>query len=219
MGSTNLSPGSSASLDVVFIVSKAFPQEVLHSWLCLPGPQPWGWALWLLLLVGFTQRKTAGLGQAYWEPCHCRSSFLGTTPTGIQQDTAWAGAFSPFLAMAMPTGHTHGRLECKSLQIRGHLSVLPLFCLCNCHTEALQPLFCILLILGLENVGFIVCEDFKSPRERAVSAFLGHSFHTLYLAELYRGIFGIIFHRCCSCLKQHTFIILKLLWARSPSMA
>lgn len=80
-----------------------------------------------------------------------------------------------------------------SLEIRGHFSTFPLFCLGQRHVDALQPLFCILLILGFENIGLIVCEDFKSPGERAVPAFLSHSLHTLYFAEFYRGIMRIIF--------------------------
>lgn len=84
----------------------------------------------------------------------------------------------------------------RSLQIGGYFSTLPLFGLGDGHIDALEPLFCVLLILGLENVGFIVCEDFESPRERAVPAFPGHNFHTLYFAEFYWGIIRIIFLKC-----------------------
>lgn len=88
------------------------------------------------------------------------------------------------------------RSACKSLQICGYFSTFPLFCLGNCHIDALEPLFCVLLILGLENIGFIVCEDFKSSREGAVPAFPGHNFHTLYFAEFYWGVIRIIFLKC-----------------------
>lgn len=88
------------------------------------------------------------------------------------------------------------RLACRSLEISGYFPAFPLFCLGNCHIDALEPLFCILLVLGLENIGFIVCEDFESPRERAIPAFLGHNFHTLYFAEFYWGVIRIIFLKC-----------------------
>lgn len=84
-------------------------------------------------------------------------------------------------------------LTCKSLQICGYFSTFPLFGLGNCHIDALEPFFCILLILGLKDIGFIVCEDFESPGERAVPAFLGHSFHTLYFAEFYWAVVRVIF--------------------------
>lgn len=88
------------------------------------------------------------------------------------------------------------RSACGSLEICGHFSTFPLFRLSDGHIEALEPLFCILLVLGLEHVGFIVCEDFESPRERAVPAFPGHNFHTLYFAEFYWGVIRIIFLKC-----------------------
>lgn len=80
----------------------------------------------------------------------------------------------------------------ESLQICGYFSALPLLCLGQRHVDALQPLLCVFLILGFENIGLIVCEDFKSPRERAVPTLLGHSFHALYFAEFYWGIIGVV---------------------------
>lgn len=112
--------------------------------------------------------------------------------------TWWIYFFFLTLAMIMPCPlYTTGmRLACKSLEIRGYFSTFPLFCLGNCHIDALEPLFCILLILGLENIGFIVRENFESPGERTIPAFLGHNFHTLYFAEFYRGVIRIIFLKC-----------------------
>lgn len=85
----------------------------------------------------------------------------------------------------MPLYTVSVRSACESLQICGYLPAFSLSRLGNCYVDALEPLFCVLLILGLENVGFIVCEDFKSPRERAVPALPGHNLHALYFAEFY----------------------------------
>lgn len=96
----------------------------------------------------------------------------------------------------MPLYTVSVRSACESLQICGYLSTFSLFCLGNCHIDALEPLFGVLLILGLEDIGFIVCEDFKSPRERAVPAFPAHNLHALYFAEFYWRVIRIVFLKC-----------------------